>query len=443
MNNLKPKVQVNTSTDLHYDLLADPTKIKLQTKNISLTHVSESEDAEDADDTKDTEDAKDAKDAKDAEDAAGLHIIQRIEQNNNMLSENSRKSSKLSSTCSSASTSSRRSHKKLVSTPPINVPLFAAVAATAAPIAVLPAAPKQTSLFSRFFGDGSMAKENPPTAAHVPETHPKPSNNYPMPSNPVKDNYDTLPSDQQRLRRLQKFAELKYIKDTYKIILTKEFSYNSDYHEMCAEIEFHRANISKKNSVEFIKSMVFGSVGMMDKMNKMFDPFGLKDSLDGFSEHLQVTTSDSEIYEELANKYKTRFKEYSVEMRFMLLLVGSAAGFVATKKAAENIPFFNNMDEKTKKDIMTNLTKNIQSTLIPPTASQKEKDEQNKILNFMMQQKKQEDDKNMRMANLLKQTEQQQQQQILQNLANSKKIDQSILITSSIDSEDSTLHSSA
>jgi len=46
MNNPKPKVDLNTSTDLHFDLLADPSKIKPQKKNISLTHISETEDGD-------------------------------------------------------------------------------------------------------------------------------------------------------------------------------------------------------------------------------------------------------------------------------------------------------------------------------------------------------------------------------------------------------------
>jgi len=170
----------------------------------------------------------------------------------------------------------------------------------------------------------------------------------------------------------------------------------------------------------------------------MFDPFGLKDTLDGFPEHLQMTTSDSEIYEELAEKYKGKFKEYSVEMRFMLLMIGSAAGFIATKKAADSIPFFNNLDEGTKKEIMKNLSKNIQSNIVPQSMEQKSKAEENKILQFMMQQKRQEEEKNERMQNVFKQHDL-QQKNIEISLAQNKKIDQSSLITSSIDSEDSTI----
>ena len=411
MSTLQPKVEVNTSTDLHLDLLADPTKIKPQKKNINLTHITESDD----DDS---------------------HIVNDLQKDNSKLSDDksSRKSSKSSkssdysksSSRSSVTKSDKPSPKNLVTNKPILLPNV---------IPPKPPASNPPSFFANLFG-GNMGSNTNNTSNISNTNNTNNTSNTTNTSNiPAKDNYATLSEEQKRIKRLQKFAELKYIKDTYKVQLTKEFSYNSDYYEMAAEIEFHRSNISKKNSVEFFKSMVFGSVGMVDKLNKMFDPFGLKDTLDGFPEHLQMTTSDSEIYEELAEKYKGKFKEYSVEMRFALLLVGSAAGFIASKKAAESIPFFNNLDEKTKQDIVKNLTKNIQAGLVPASAEQKSKEEQNKILNYMMQQKKQEEEKNERLQNIVKQNE--QQQRTFQNIGQAKKLNKAELITSSIDSEDS------
>jgi len=398
MSNIKPKVELNTSTDLHLDLLADPTKIKPQKKNISLSNISEKSDEEDS------------------------HVVDNINKESSRSSSSVSSSRKSSKSSISSDKSSISSHKNMFTAKPINLP--------PAPVPVAKPAP---SMWNSFFGGNAAAA---PAAAAPASAAAQQA--YSFPTNQVKDNYDTLPADKQRLRRLQKFAELKYIKDTYKIQLTKEFTYNSDYHDMCAEIEFHRANISKKNSVEFMKSAVFGSVGMIDKLNKMFDPFGLKDTMDGFPEHLQVTTGDSEIYEELAEKYKGKFKEYSVEMRFMLLMVGSAAGFIATKKAADSIPFFNNLDEGTKKEIMKNLSKNIQSNIVPQSMEQKSKAEENKILQFMMQQKRQEEEKNERMQNVFKQHEQ-QQKNLEVKLSQNKNIDTNSLITSSIDSEDSTI----
>ena len=400
MSNIKPKVELNTSTDLHLDLLADPTKIKPQKKNISLSNISEKSDEEDS------------------------HVVDNINKESSRSSSSVSSSRKSSKSSKSSISSDKSSHKNMFTAKPISLP----------PVPI-PAPKPAPSMWNSFFGGNAAAAPPPPPA---PTASAAAQQAYSFPTNQVKDNYDTLPADKQRLKRLQKFAELKYIKDTYKIQLTKEFTYNSDYHDMCAEIEFHRANISKKNSVEFMKSAVFGSVGMIDKLNKMFDPFGLKDTMDGFPEHLQVTTGDSEIYEELAEKYKGKFKEYSVEMRFMLLMVGSAAGFIATKKAADSIPFFNNLDEGTKKEIMKNLSKNIQSNIVPQSMEQKSKAEENKILQFMMQQKRQEEEKNERMQNVFKQHEQ-QQKNLEVKLSQNKNVDTNSLITSSIDSEDSTI----
>jgi ribosomal protein L17 len=420
MSNIKPSVRVDTTTDLHLDLLADPTKIKPQKKIINLTNISESDDEADS------------------------HVVDNL----NKQSPNSRKSSKsetsessISSKSSKSSQSesviSTKSNKNFINTKPI---LLSQVPVKPA----LPTAPAPSSnFFASFFGGGVSAPSQTNTQNQQPPVQGS-NQNYSFPTNQQKDNYDTLTEDQKRLKRLQKFAELKYIKDTYKVVLTKEFSYNSDYHEMCAEIEFHRSNISKKNSVDFFKSMVFGSVGMVDKLNKMFDPFGLKDTLDGFPEHLQMTTKDSEIYEELADKYKSKFKEYSVEMRFVLLIMGSAAGFIATKKAAESIPFFNNLDEGMKKEMMRNLSVNIQNNIVPQTAEQKAKEEQSKILQFMMQQKRQEDEKNQRMQNVLKQND--SQQKIFEQIAQNTKTainKQNFLVSSEIDSEESSVQASA
>jgi ribosomal protein L17 len=422
MSNIKPSVKVDTTTDLHLDLLADPTKIKPQKKTISLTNISESDDEADS------------------------HVVDNL----NKQSPNSRKSSKSETSESSKSSRSSKSSKskssESVSSNKSNKNLFnnKPILLSQVPVKpTLPPAPAPASnFFASFFGGGVPAPTQTNTQSQ--QQTQGPNQNYSFPNNKPKDNYDLLNEEQRRLKRLQKFAELKYIKDTYKVILTKEFSYNSDYHEMCAEIEFHRSNISKKNSVEFFKSMVFGSVGMVDKLNKMFDPFGLKDTLDGFPEHLQMTTKDSEIYEELSEKYKSKFQEYSVEVRFILLIMGSAAGFIATKKASESIPFFNNMDEGMKKEMMRNLSVNIQNNIVPQTAEQKAKEEQAKILQFMMQQKRQEEEKNQRMQNVLKQND--SQQKIFEQIAQNTKTainKQNFLVSSEIDSEESSVQASA
>ena len=74
--------------------------------------------------------------------------------------------------------------------------------------------------------------------------------------------FEQLPPQQQRLKRLEKFMQLKYIKEKFAISLSKEYTINSDYNEMCAEIEFHTNFQKRRNGVEFWKStFVYGAKG--------------------------------------------------------------------------------------------------------------------------------------------------------------------------------------
>ena len=144
MSNIKPKVEVNTSTDLHLDLLADPTKIKPIKKNVNLTHITESDSDSDS------------------------HVVNRIENRLNKISESSERKSSNNSNSSKNSSSSRRSNtsslssssrKSIVSTKPIELnksgvggAVGGGVAGVAAGIAGANAAAKPTSFFANFFG---------------------------------------------------------------------------------------------------------------------------------------------------------------------------------------------------------------------------------------------------------------------------------------------------
>ena len=91
MSNIKPKVELSTSTDLHLDLLADPTKIKPIKKNISLTNISEKSDEEDS------------------------HVIEQINKKESSVSSSSRKSSYASSSSNKSKSSTSSIPKNLFS----------------------------------------------------------------------------------------------------------------------------------------------------------------------------------------------------------------------------------------------------------------------------------------------------------------------------------------
>jgi hypothetical protein len=217
----------------------------------------------------------------------------------------------------------------------------------------------------------------------VPEVK---NNVYEMP-------FDQLQPQQQRLKRLEKFMQLKYIKEKFSISLSKEYTINSDYNEMCAEIEFHTNFQKRRNGVEFWKStFVYGAKGC-EYLNKMFDPFGF--DLNGWGDHFSSidANSNDEIFGELYDKYKSKFDGYSVEFRAILMFAGSAGAFV-TANSISNVPGMNKIKE-TNPELFNKIRANVanvtKSKVAEMTGGKQTKDinEQNQMYQKMQQEKRQ------------------------------------------------------
>jgi hypothetical protein len=202
-----------------------------------------------------------------------------------------------------------------------------------------------------------------------------------------------LPPQQQRLKRLEKFMQLKYIKEKFGVSLSKEYTINSDYDEMVAEIEFHTNFHKKRNGIEFWKStFVYGAKGC-EFLNKMFDPFGF--DLNGWGEHFSAVDANSndEIFGELYDKYKSRFDGYSVEFRAILMFAGSAGAFV-TANSISNVPGMNKIKEMNPelfnkiKSNVANVTKSKINEFAPSNQT-KEINQQHEMYQKMMQEKRQ------------------------------------------------------
>lgn len=205
--------------------------------------------------------------------------------------------------------------------------------------------------------------------------------------------FEQLPPQQQRLKRLEKFMQLKYIKDKFNISLSKEYTINSDYNEMCAEIEFHTNYQKKRNGIEFWKStFIYGAKGV-EYLNKSFDPFGF--DLNGWSEHFSAidANSNEDIFGELYDKYKSKFDGYSVELRAILMFAGSAGAFVTANSIA-NVPGMNKIKE-TNPELFNKIKANVENVTkakISNMAPSNEKiaaAEQNMMFQKMMQEKQQ------------------------------------------------------
>jgi hypothetical protein len=205
--------------------------------------------------------------------------------------------------------------------------------------------------------------------------------------------FEQLPPQQQRLKRLEKFMQLKYIKEKFNVSLSKEYTINSDYNEMCAEVEFHTNYHKIRNGIEFWKStFVYSSKGV-EYLNKMFDPFGF--DLNGWSDHFSAidANSNDDIFGELYDKYKSKLDGYSVEFRAMLMFAGSAGAFVTANSVA-NVPGMAKIKE-TNPELYDKIKANVANIAkakineIAPSNQQKDVIEQNAMYQKMLFEKQQ------------------------------------------------------
>jgi len=218
--------------------------------------------------------------------------------------------------------------------------------------------------------------------------------------------FEQLPPQQQRLKRLEKFMQLKYIKEKFNVSLSKEYTINSDYNEMCAEVEFHTNYHKRRNGIEFWKStFVYSSKGV-EYLNKMFDPFGF--DLNGWSDHFSAidANSNDDIFGELYDKYKSKLDGYSVEFRAMLMFAGSAGAFVTANSVA-NVPGMAKIKE-TNPELYDKIKANVANIAkakineIAPSNQQKDVIEQNAMYQKMLFEKQQVE---QQMANQKKEME--------------------------------------
>jgi hypothetical protein len=205
--------------------------------------------------------------------------------------------------------------------------------------------------------------------------------------------FEQLPPQQQRLKRLEKFMQLKYIKEKFGISLSKEYTINSDYNEMTAEIEFHTNFQKRRNGMEFWKStFVYGAKGC-EYLNKMFDPFGF--DLNGWGDHFKSidANSNDEIFGELYDKYKSKLDGYSVEFRAILMFAGSAGAFV-TANSISNVPGMNKIKE-TNPELFNKIRANVANVTKSKVAEmtigkqQQGVNDQNQMYQKMQQEKRQ------------------------------------------------------
>jgi hypothetical protein len=140
---------------------------------------------------------------------------------------------------------------------------------------------------------------------------------------------------------MEKFAQLVNIKNSG-IKLTKDYTLESNYHEMCFEIKFWTDIQIKNDAVNLSKNMMVNGITLLEFFNERYDPFGFK--LKGWSDHVKVGIDNyDEVMAELYEKYKGSGKKMEPEIKLLIMLVTSAGSFHASKILTESIPGMDDM----------------------------------------------------------------------------------------------------
>jgi len=122
----------------------------------------------------------------------------------------------------------------------------------------------------------------------------------------------------------EKFKCLRFFENCERkgIPVSKKYDMKSSLDEMQAEEGFIKADIRKKQSIQFQGKMVMAAVTGLEFLNSKFDPFDV--DLDGWGENISENKEEYEdIFAELHEKYKDK-ASIAPEVKLMFMLAGSA-----------------------------------------------------------------------------------------------------------------------
>lgn len=173
--------------------------------------------------------------------------------------------------------------------------------------------------------------------------------------NPDTIPFENLDDKAKKFKKMEKLAKLIELKNRG-FNLTKNYSMESNYDEMCFEIDYWQKYQTKKDGVELGKSFLMNAVTAIEFLNDRYDPFSFK--LNGWSENVRVNSdSYTDVFSELYDKYKITGKKMEPEIKLILMLSASAVTFHASKSLTNSIPIpgseniFNSISSKINSSI--------------------------------------------------------------------------------------------
>jgi len=173
-----------------------------------------------------------------------------------------------------------------------------------------------------------------------------------------------------KFKKMETLTKLLHIK-SIGIELTKNYSMESDIEEMQAELKYHTDIQSKKDGVKLAKSFMCNAITGLEFLNERYDPFGFK--LKGWSDQVKMNKDDyDEVFGELLEKYKTEGKKMEPELKLALMLILSAGSFHMSQSIATGLPGVDDVI-KNNPQLLAKIQSGINKSISGPSELEKKK----------------------------------------------------------------------
>jgi len=161
------------------------------------------------------------------------------------------------------------------------------------------------------------------------------SNNNNKNDGEIDDDYETLSTNEKRLRRLEYMRKLGELRDLG--CKVTNYSINDDYYMMKYEYELHTSIRTKRNWMQLYNHILIGAVKGVELVNNRYNPFDF--SLKGLSN--EVSSDKNTYYEilgEIYEHYNVPGKKMNPWMRLFVTLIGTVVIVGGKNNAHKFIP---------------------------------------------------------------------------------------------------------
>jgi len=174
-----------------------------------------------------------------------------------------------------------------------------------------------------------------------------------------------------KFKKMEFLAKLMHIKNSG-LELSKHYNMDSDLEDMENEVKYHSDIQTKKNGIQLAKSFMCNAITGLEFLNDKYDPFGFK--LKGWSEQVKVNKEDfDDVFSDLIEKYKSNSKKLEPELKLFIMLAMSAGTFHMTQNMMSSLPGLDDVI-KNNPNLMSKLQSNLNKTISGPTELDKKKE---------------------------------------------------------------------